>query len=128
MARVAVVRDDGGGAGPVVNLVEVEPGANWSPPAGHVTVPAPEPTKFGDAWNGITFVPGPPPTPDTTAPQVLGVQTLVGTLRATVSFQTDEPAACELEYGLTAAYGSTITVPAFATSHAITLIGLAALT
>jgi len=43
----------------VVNLIEVEEGANWSPPDGHTTVPAGNAGK-GDTYDGRKFIPKPP--------------------------------------------------------------------
>jgi Leucine-rich repeat (LRR) protein len=51
----------------------------------------------------------------------------ITTSTATIAWTTDEPATSQVEYGTTAAYGSTTTLDAnLVTSHSVTLIGLTA--
>ena len=59
-------------SGKVVNCIELEPGANWTPPTGCFVLASAD-AGPGDTWNGILFVKPPaPPTPPTLAEQ-LGV-------------------------------------------------------
>ena len=50
--RFAVIDADGD----VVNTVELEPGANWSPPKGTTLKPLPPSISRGDTWDGTTFI------------------------------------------------------------------------
>lgn len=45
--------------GLVANVVELEDGANWQPPAGHHVRDA-DNASPGDTWDGVGFVPRPP--------------------------------------------------------------------
>ncbi len=65
---------------------------------------------------------------DNAAPYILaGPQELVPTGRSiTISWQTDESASSIVEYGPTAAYGSSRSDTAFTTDHSVTLSGLSA--
>lgn len=44
----------------VVNVIELEDGANWSPPEGFELAPQHD-GNIGDTWDGTKFVPPPPP-------------------------------------------------------------------
>lgn len=61
MPRQALI--DGIPTGTVVNLIELENGADWQPPANHQVVPS-DTANIGDTWDGAQFIPGPvqPPT------------------------------------------------------------------
>ncbi|MFT3912841.1 MAG: fibronectin type III domain-containing protein [Anaeromyxobacteraceae bacterium] len=68
----------------------------------------------------------PPPPADTTSPVVSGVTVgTPGATSATVSWTTDEPATSAVEYGASAAYGSTSTTAGRSLAHAVALAGLA---
>jgi len=58
MARLALIET---ASGLVENLIELEPGAAWSPPPGRSVVDALDATK-GSVWDGVTFT-APPVTP-----------------------------------------------------------------
>jgi chitodextrinase len=64
--------------------------------------------------------------PDTTAPVILsGGVAEVTQNSATIEWVTDEPATSQLEYGLTASYGSQTAVSnTFVTAHSVTINGL----
>lgn len=63
----------------VINAIELEDGANWSPPSGTELAPQDD-GNIGDTWDGTQFVPPPPPPePEPTpidangaAPNVIG--------------------------------------------------------
>ena len=58
MARTAVIRT---ASGRVENIIELEPGTTWAPPAGcHVR--AAQNAGPGDTWDGVQFVKAPDPT------------------------------------------------------------------
>lgn len=59
MARQAVIRTSDG---LVVNVIELEPGANWTPPPGHSTRVS-DVAGPGDTWTGTRFNRGPAPAP-----------------------------------------------------------------
>ncbi len=62
MARKALIEI---ATGKVVNVIELEDGANWQPPAGHYVQEALNASP-GDTWDGTKFVPVPisiPPSP-----------------------------------------------------------------
>ncbi len=63
---------------------------------------------------------------DTTAPSITGVAASgITASGATITWTTDEPASSQVEYGLTASYGSTTTSDTnMVTSHSVTLSGL----
>ncbi|MDO8569795.1 MAG: fibronectin type III domain-containing protein [bacterium] len=65
---------------------------------------------------------------DTTAPTISGVAISgVTSSGATISWTTNEPANTQVDYGLTASYGSTaLTASGMVTSHTVTLSGLSA--
>ncbi|HTN44167.1 MAG TPA: DUF4082 domain-containing protein, partial [Nitrospiria bacterium] len=69
-------------------------------------------------------------TPDTTAPVLSAIQaTAITRSGATILWSSDEPADSQVEYGTTTSYGSTTTLdPTLATSHTVSLSGLAAST
>ena len=72
-------------------------------------------------WVDAVFV----PAPDTTAPTITAVQSVVTETTATVTWTTSEPADWQIEYGLTTGYGSQSTLDAtLNTSHLVTLTGL----
>jgi hypothetical protein len=63
---------------------------------------------------------------DTTPPIILSVQISgISRTMAVVSWTTSEPSTGTVEYGATAAYGSSLNEPAVSTSHGLTLTGLA---
>jgi hypothetical protein len=66
--------------------------------------------------------------PDTLSPQISGVVAQnISSNSAQVKWQTNEPADSQVEYGLTAAYGSASSLyPALVASHAVKLSGLQA--
>lgn len=61
MTRCAVIET---ASGKVENVIELEPGADWIPPAGR-TVLQSDAANIGDLWTGATFTAGPaaPPSP-----------------------------------------------------------------
>ena len=63
---------------------------------------------------------------DTTAPAITGVAVSdITSSAATIAWTTDEPASSQVEYGLTASYGSTTASDTnMVTSHSVTLSGL----
>ena len=65
----------------VENMIELEEGAVWSPPQGHIIVPYETAVGFGDTWNGTEFIPAPkpfvPPEPPV-EPFSEGVQNVIG--------------------------------------------------
>lgn len=63
---------------------------------------------------------------DTTAPAITGVTVSdITSSAATITWTTDEPASSQVEYGLTATYGSTTASDTnMVTSHSVTLSGL----
>lgn len=82
----------------------------------------PPPTDTAPAEEAVT-----PPT-DTTAPVISGVAvTSIGINEVTIVWSTDEAAVSTLEYGTTASYGQSATLPATALlAHTATLTGLTA--
>lgn len=65
------------------------------------------------------------PTTDTTPPTISDAQVTVGTTSATFTWNTNEPADAQVEYGLTTSYGTLSTLDTTqATQHSITLTGL----
>jgi hypothetical protein len=114
---------------------------NWQP---HVVnafyglgFPASSPTTAGKnmGWTDWTHAgsptepPPPPPTAgDTTAPLISGVTAaLIASTSATIVWNTDEPATCQIEYGKTKKYGMlTEQMSGDMTSHSMTLTGLSA--
>src|SRR5262245_34673666 len=81
----------------------------------------------GNAGSG-NAQPAPPPI-DTTAPTLNALSATPGLQDATVSWTTDEAADSQVEYGTSAAYGSsTPLAAALVTSHAVTLSSLNAAT
>ena len=66
----------------------------------------------------------PPPAVDTSPPVISGVSVTPGSVAATVSWTTNEPATSEVAYGTTAAYGATVTSSTLKTSHRAVLRGL----
>ncbi len=48
--------------GMVVNIIEIEDGANWQPLAGHEIQDALKASP-GDTWDGVKFIPPPPAPP-----------------------------------------------------------------
>jgi len=69
-------------------------------------------------------------SPEDTDPPVISAITVssIKTNKATISWTTDEPATCYVEYGLTLSHGSTSTPTSLGTSHSVTLTGLTAKT
>jgi hypothetical protein len=72
----------------------------------------------------ISYAFGDPPPPDTTPPVIGDVAASAAASTATVSWTTNEPATSAVDYGLTAAYGSTASDPQLVTSHSIAFNGL----
>ena len=68
-----------------------------------------------------TFTTDPGAAPLITVAPVVGP---IGGTSATVSWTTDEPATSTVEYGPTASYGSSTTVPGFVRNHQVALSGL----
>jgi hypothetical protein len=68
--------------------------------------------------------------PDTTPPVISAVAaSSITASTATITWTTDEPATSQVEYGLTASYGSITTLDTnLVTSHSVNLTGLAAAT
>jgi hypothetical protein len=59
--RKAVVRNSDGF---VINVIEIEDGANWKPPDDCYLVDAEKDGSPGDTWDGKKFIkPEPPPSP-----------------------------------------------------------------
>ena len=78
----------------------------------------------GDPGSG-----NPPPAADTIAPILSALSASPGSQDANVSWTTNEPSDSQVEYGTSAAYGSSTTVAAaLVTSHTVTLSGLNAAT
>lgn len=68
------------------------------------------------------------PDPDLTPPVISGLRiSAITNSGATIAWSTDEAADTQVEYGLTATYGTATTLaPALTTSHSVVLTGLAA--
>ena len=47
----------------VTNVIELEPGADWNPPAGH-SIRLAGNANPGDIWSGTEYIKPPPPPPD----------------------------------------------------------------
>lgn len=56
MARKALIET---ATGKVLNVIELEDGANWQPPMGHYVREAGN-ANPGDTWDGTKFIPRPP--------------------------------------------------------------------
>ncbi len=76
----------------------------------------------------IEFVEGQTPGPDTTPPSLSNIQAgALTSSSAAITWNTDEPANSQVEYGLSASYGNTTTLDTTLTlAHAQTLSGLQA--
>jgi len=73
--------------------------------------------------------PPPPPPDDTTPPVISNVQaTNITDTSATITWQTDEPASSQVDYGLDTGYGSTAADGTLVTNHSVGLTGLASST
>lgn len=75
--RKAVVN----GAGHIANVILLEDGAVWTPPAGHTVVDDPDgKASPGGDWDGVMFTPPPfvPPDPDAVRQAELGQRMLQG--------------------------------------------------
>ena len=59
----------------------------------------------------------PPPAGDTTPPQITGASVSPGSVAATVTWTTNEPATSEVAYGTSTAYGATVSSTALKTAH-----------
>jgi len=71
----------------------------------------------------------PPPLADTIAPTLSALSASAGFQDTTVSWTTDEPSDSQVEYGTSAAYGSSTSLAAaLVSSHTVTLSGLSAST
>ena len=73
-------------------------------------------------------VAGSPPTADTTAPVISGVEPSVKNRTATIRWSTNEPSTSQVEYRLAGsllAWTSTAVTSTFTTAHTLTLTGLA---
>ncbi len=64
------------------------------------------------------------PAPDTTAPVISNVNVTSSGTSATITWDTDEPASSDVQFGTTAAYGSSATTAGSATQHEVVLTGL----
>jgi len=86
------------------------------------TAPLSEPSKGAHSKNG----PGPVPSPDSTPPVISAVMvSSIGPTSAVVSWNTDEPADSQVEYGQTLPYGqSTALDTTLTTTHRVKLTGL----
>ena len=68
-------------------------------------------------------------TPDTTAPVISNIQTVVSDSTVTISWDTDEPATSNIAYGLDDSYSATPETDGTSdTQHSVTLTGLTELT
>jgi hypothetical protein len=59
----------------VINAVELEDGAVWTPPAGTELAPQHD-GGIGDTWDGVQFVKPPEPVDETVQPLSTGTQVL----------------------------------------------------
>lgn len=59
----------------VVNVIELEDGAVWTPPAGMELAPQHD-GGIGDTWDGTQFVKPPVPVDETVQPLTTGTQVL----------------------------------------------------
>ncbi|MFV1884104.1 MAG: lamin tail domain-containing protein [Balneola sp.] len=65
------------------------------------------------------------PLPDVTAPVITSVSSSnITETEATITWNTDEPASSQINYGTTTSYGSSSGSGALVTSHSVTLTGL----
>lgn len=65
----------------VENVIELEEGAVWSPPQGHIIVSYETGVSPGATWNGTEFIPVPlPPAPPELPVELFsdGVQNVIG--------------------------------------------------
>ena len=62
----------------VENVIELEEGAVWSPPQGHIIVSYETGVSPGATWNGTEFIPVPPPPPPPVETISDGVQNVIG--------------------------------------------------
>lgn len=62
----------------VENVIDLEDGAIWSPPQGHIIVPYETGVSPGATWNGTEFIPVPPPPPPAIEPVSDGIQNVIG--------------------------------------------------
>ncbi|MGB5874885.1 MAG: hypothetical protein WBH56_14290, partial [Bacteroidota bacterium] len=77
---------------------------------------------FVDASFGTVVVT--PSQADVTPPVISDIAAAAGRTTAEVTWTTDEPATTKVEYGLTAAYGTTVESPTLVTDHSVLLTGL----
>jgi len=56
-ARYALIKQ---ATGKVVNVILLDPSSNWTPPAGHIVIPAGNASPGEDIWNGQQFKKAPP--------------------------------------------------------------------
>ena len=64
------------------------------------------------------------PAPDATAPAITNVAALGAGTSATITWDTDEPASGSVDYGASAAYGSSANHPGNVLQHSVTVSGL----
>lgn len=72
----------------------------------------------GSSTVQVTYV------PDVTPPTISNISVLPSTTQAQISWTTNEQATSVVNYGTSAALGSTASVAGYATSHTVTLTGL----
>ena len=87
---------------------------------GTTTISATLGSVFGSTTLSVT------PVPDTTPPVISGVTAAPTSNSATITWSTNEPGTSQVDYGLSASYGTVVSDPALATSHSLTLTGLTA--
>ena len=129
---VALCLGDGDAAGPCSGLTPAQvitkmiataaAYANANPNNGFDGDPL-HPTE--SAYYGYLVWAGAPVVPDTTPPTISGVQTSPMDTRATVSWNTDEAADSQVEYGKSADYGSSTPLDLTrVTAHSVSIGGL----
>jgi regulation of enolase protein 1 (concanavalin A-like superfamily) len=91
------------------------------PFAGNTGGPPPAYSAEFDYLHVLSF--GTPP-PDTTPPVISAVAATTRATAATVTWSTDEASTSSVDYGTTAAYGSTASASGSGTSHSVSITGL----
>lgn len=74
--------------GLVVNVIEIESGANWPIPAGHTLVDAAKAASPGDTWDGVKYV-----RPPATAEEVLAEKREAARVKAVAAILTNKTGA-----------------------------------